>query len=199
MPEAEFWLTCGSTYTYLALSRLDAVERASGVRFTVRPFNLGVIFAERNYFPFPPDAPKTRYMWRDIERRAKARGLPVSLPVPYPAPQPNVRRANEAAHFALRHDWGRAYLLASYRAWFGSGLGPGTPENMRRALAEAGQDADAVLAAIEAENLGGALDAATERAKALGIFGAPTFVVGGELFWGDDRLEDAVDWARGAG
>jgi 2-hydroxychromene-2-carboxylate isomerase len=136
-----------------------------------------------------------RYMWRDIERRAAAHGLPVRLPVRYPAP--SAPRANRVMLVGVREGWGPAYMRAAYRLWFGHGLGNGGEENLRAALAACGQGehVDRILAEAEGEEVVRALDAATEEARALGVFGAPTFAVGGELFWGDDHLEDAIAWA----
>lgn len=102
MPEPapiDLWLTMGSTYTYLTLMRLGPIEASTGIRFRLRPFNLRAIFDEAAYFPFPAGSPKTRYMWRDIERRAAAYGIPIRVP-------------------ALEEGWGREFALAAYRQWF---------------------------------------------------------------------------------
>ena len=91
-----------------------------------------------------------------------------------------------------------AYLGAAYRLWFGEGLGNGGEENLRAALAEAGQagEVERILALAESDEVIAALDAETDTARALGLFGSPSFVVDGEVFWGDDHLEDAIAWAR---
>src|SRR5689334_19560691 len=81
----DLWITMGSTYTYLTVMRLGEIEASTGVRFRLRPFNLQAIFDDAGYFPFPAHSPKTRYMWRDIERRAAAYGILIRAPAPYPA------------------------------------------------------------------------------------------------------------------
>lgn len=190
----DLWITCGSTYTYLTVSKLADAERAHDVSFTLRPFYLGQIFNEMGRWPFPDGAEKTKYMWRDIERRAAALGLSPKLPAPYPAPKTVL--ANQIAYLALKQPWGRKYLINSYKNWFENGLLPGETENLTASLSELGQDAEALLNQVETEAVHDRLVEETEVAKQLGIFGAPTFVVGNELFWGDDRLEDAVAWAK---
>ena len=87
-------------------------------------------------------------------------------------------------------------MRAAYRQWFQFGLENGGEENLRASLGEIGQDSARVTQAAAEKRTTESLAAETERAKALGIFGSPTFVVDGELFWGDDRLEDAISWLR---
>ena len=191
--EIDLWISCASTYTYLTVQRLSEQERTGEVTFRIRPFYLGKIFSDMGRWPFPDGAEKTRYMWRDIGRRAQAMGLSPNLPAPYPLPDAVL--ANQVAYHALRQDWGRSYLLSSYRHWFEGGLLPGGADNLKASLSEVGQDVDAVLAALESEAVHDRLVEETGVAVRLGIFGAPMFVVGDELFWGDDRMDDAVAWA----
>jgi len=86
-------------------------------------------------------------------------------------------------------------VRAAYRHWFQAGLENGSDENIAASLREVGQDQKRVLAAAERDDTRAALIAETKSARELGIFGSPSFVVDGELFWGDDRLQDALDWA----
>ena len=191
--EIDLWISCGSTYTYLTLNRLSEVELRHGVSFKLRPIYLGKIFEDMGRWPFPDGSEKTRYMWRDIERRASARGLSPKLPAPYPVA--NTVRANQIAYLALKEPWGRDYLLSSYRHWFEHGMLPGEMDNLSASLGEVGQDVDTLLGSIEQQSVHERLIEETVVAQKLGIFGAPTFVVGSELFWGDDRMDDAVAWA----
>ncbi|HYI83345.1 MAG TPA: DsbA family protein [Acetobacteraceae bacterium] len=87
---------------------------------------------------------------------------------------------------------------AAYRHWFERGIGNGGEENLRLALADCGQgDAiDRILALADGDEVAQELDCATEEARGLGLFGSPSFVVGKEVFWGDDHLEDAIRWAK---
>ena len=158
----DFWFTMGSTYTYLASARIEAAARAAGVPVRWRPFKNVQTLVGATQAPFAEGTAKMRYMWRDIERRAAALGLPVRLPVRYPAP--SAPRANRVMTVGAREGWGPAYMRAAYRLWFGHGLGNGGEENLRAALAACGQGehVDRILAEAEGEEVGRALDAATE-------------------------------------
>jgi 2-hydroxychromene-2-carboxylate isomerase len=190
----DFWFTMGSTYSYLSVMRLGDLERSSGIRFRWRPFHLLVILQEMKHVPFADKPAKSAYMWRDIERRAAMHGLPVSLPVPYPAKQSIM--ANLVAIVGMRQGWGVDFVRAAYRRWFQLGQETGSEPNVSESLRDIGQEPQSVLALANATDATAALIAETEVAKKLGIFGSPTFVVGRELFWGDDRLDDAISWHR---
>ena len=190
--EISLWFTAGSTYTYLTISRLERVAADYGVRFHLRPFYLGVLFKEANIFPFHEGTAKTAYMWRDIARQAKRYGLTPSLPAPYPI---DAFRANQVALAAIEQGIGLDYMRASYRAWFEDGLPPGQAENIAASFAELGRDPALVLEQAASDAIDRQLNENTDEARELGIFGSPSFMVGDELFWGDDRLEDAAKWA----
>jgi 2-hydroxychromene-2-carboxylate isomerase len=190
----DFWFTMGSTYSYLSVMRLGELERSSGVRFRWRPFHLLVILQEMKHIPFADKPAKSAYMWRDIERRAAMYGLPVSLPVPYPAKQSIM--ANLVAIVGMRQGWFVDFVRAAYRRWLQLGQETGSEPNVSESLRDIGQEPQSVLALANATDATTALMAETDVAKKLGIFGSPTFVVGHELFWGDDRLDDAIGWHR---
>jgi 2-hydroxychromene-2-carboxylate isomerase len=189
-----FWFTMGSTYTYLSVMRLGELQRSSGIQFRWRPFHLLVILQEMKHVPFADKPAKSAYMWRDIERRAAMYNLPASFPVPYPAKQSI--RANLVAIVGMRQGWGVDFVRAAYRRWFQLGQETGSEPNVSESLRDIGQEPQSVLALANATDATAALIAETEVAKKLGIFGSPTFVVGSELFWGDDRLDDAISWHR---
>jgi 2-hydroxychromene-2-carboxylate isomerase len=188
----DFWFTVGSTYTYLTVSRLHKVEEASGIHFSWRPFNARAIMQEMNNIPFATKPIKLAYMWRDVERRALKYGLPIKVPAPYPLK--NFDLAHRVAVLAELEGWCPAYVRASYRRWFVEGKEAGAEPNLSESLRELGQDPDRVIEAANAEAVGRAYDDNTREARQLSLFGAPTFVARGELFWGDDRLEDAIAW-----
>ena len=184
----DFWFTMGSTYSYLSVSRLADVERSTGVTFRWRPFHLLIILQEMKHVPFADKPTKSAYMWRDIERRAAMYGIPVKLPVPYPAKQSVV--ANLVATVGMREGWGADFARAAYRRWFQRGEETGSEPNVSERLHDIGQEPKRVLALANSENTKATLAAETDAARELGIFGSPTFTVGRELFWGDDRLAD---------
>jgi 2-hydroxychromene-2-carboxylate isomerase len=190
----DFWFTMGSTYSYLSVMRLGEIERAGGIRFRWRPFHLLVILQEMNHVPFADKPQKSAYMWRDIERRAAMYGIPAKVPAPYPAKSSIT--ANLVALSGMREGWGVDFVRAAYRHWFVLGQETGSEPNLSESLREIGRDPAKVLAAADSAQTREALAAETAAARELGIFGSPVFAVGHEIFWGDDRLEDAISWHR---
>jgi 2-hydroxychromene-2-carboxylate isomerase len=174
--------------------RLAEVERSRGIPFRWRPFSVRQIMIEMDHIPFRTKPVKAAYMWRDIERRATRYGLPSRVPAPYPLPHWDV--ANRVAVLAAAEGWVADYARATCRRWFQHGREPGTDPNLGDSPREVGQDPARVLALAGDDTIGEAYAAATEEARQLGIFGAPSFVVGSEVFWGDDRLDDAIAWHR---
>lgn len=190
----DFWFSIGSTYTYLTVMRLKALEEREGVRFNWRPFYLAKIFNEANYHPFSGKTLKTNYMWRDLERRATKHGIPINVPAPYPLPR--TAFANRLAFVGMQEGWGQDFVRASYQRWFQEGKPTGEEPNLSESLREVGQDLDRVISIAEDQSTDAALDAETISAKRLGVCGSPTFAVDSEIFWGDDHLEDALQWRK---
>lgn len=201
-PSLEFWFEFASTYSYLSVMRIEDRAAEMGVRVTWRPFLLGPIFAAQGWStsPFNLQPSKGRYMWRDLERRAARHGLPYAPRAaddPRPFPQ-NGLIAARLTQVGLAEGWGVAFAKRVYVGQFAESADISEPGALSRWAAEAGAEGDALTRANMAENKD-ALRGAVERATALGVFGAPAFTVGDELFWGDDRLEDALEWARDQG
>ena len=190
----DFWFTMGSTYSFLSVMRLAELQRSTEISFHWRPFHLLVILQEMKHVPFADKPAKMAYMWRDIERHAALYGLQARLPAPYPAKQSVV--ANLVATVGMREGWGVNFVRAAYRRWFELGQETGSEPNVSESLRDIGQEPARVLALAGSEEAKAALAAETDVARALGIFGSPTFAVGRELFWGDDRLEDAISWCH---
>lgn len=188
----DFFYFIGSTYTHLAVHRAQDAAARVGVALVWRPFSVRTLMREQNNLPFTDKPVKTAYMWRDLERRARRHGVPFTQPPPYPVDAQ--QRANRVATLAATEGWCPQFTRAAYEAWFIDAQDPGEDATLRRILGALGRDADAVLAAAEGEAVRLRYRAQTDRARALGIFGSPTFVCGEEIFWGDDRLEDALDW-----
>lgn len=195
MSRIDFWFSIGSTYTYLTVMRLHDVERQSEVTFSWHPFSVRELMLEMDNVPFVGKPAKEKYMWRDIERRASRLRIPVSLPVEYPLQ--NFDLANRVAVVATQEGWCPEYVQTTYRLWFQEGLEAGGDQNLEQSLEELGQTHNRVLDLANSPDVEAAYRDATARARSLGIFGSPSFVVdNNELFWGDDRLEDAIDWAQ---
>ena len=193
MPAVEVWIEYASTYSYLTVARIGALADARGVELEWQPFWLGPVRERQGLgMPFPEGSARAAYMWRDLERRAQRLGIPWRRPEQYPV---NSLPWARVALVGAREGWCRAFTQEAFRLHWVEGRLIGTEGNMRSALATAGQDVDRVLAIASSPEGKEALKQQTEKALSRGIFGAPSFVVGGELFWGDDRLEEALEWA----
>jgi len=198
MAEVEFWYEFGSTYSYPAAMRIErlAADAAVGVRW--RPFLLGPIFKAYgwNDSPFNIFATKGRYMWRDLTRICAADGLALKLP-PVSFPQNGLK----AARLALigEHDgWTPAFTRAVFAANYAEQKDIANEGTLREILAALTVAADAAFAAANALDNKEALKRQTAEAASRGLFGAPSFTIGDELFWGNDRLEAALAWAQRA-
>ena len=195
MKEIQFWFSIGSTYTYLSVTRIGDVAKETGASFSWQPFSVRKIMREMDNVPFPPSKKvKVDYMWRDIERRAQDYGFSAQVPAPYPLAEFDL--ANRVAVLAMQEGWCEDYVQATYRRWFLDGEEAGGEPNLPQTLSEIGQDLARVLDLANSPDLEAAYLEQTARAQELGIFGSPSFIVDGELFWGDDRLEDAIRWAQ---
>jgi 2-hydroxychromene-2-carboxylate isomerase len=193
MKEIEFWFSIGSTYTYLSVARLSALSREINVMFSWQPFSVRKIMQEMDNIPFPPTKKaKADYMWRDIKRRAQRYGFSADVPAPYPLTEFDL--ANKIAVLGMQEGWCVDYVYATYRRWFQEGLEAGSEPNISDSLTEIGQDPKRVLKSVESDSIEKAYSDQTDIAREKGIFGSPTCIVDGELFWGDDRIEDAVWW-----
>ena len=195
MPRLEFWFEFGSTYTYPAAMRIARLAEAAGVIVDWKPFLLGPIFRDLGWSdsPFNLQPVKGKYMWRDLERTCAALSIPFVRPAKFP------RNGLLAARVACRFDsepWMPAFAQAVFRANFAEDREISDPAVVLARLNGLGLDGARLLAQAQTDESKAKLRAQTERAKNLGIFGAPTFFVGEEMFWGNDRLEQALAWAR---
>ncbi|HVP60118.1 MAG TPA: 2-hydroxychromene-2-carboxylate isomerase [Myxococcaceae bacterium] len=190
----DFWFDLASPYSALAALRIADVARGLDVRW--HPFLLGPIFQAQgwNDSPFNLFPAKGRWMWRDVPRRAARRGITVRQPSRFPR---HSVLASRVALVALGEGWGEDCVRATYRAEFAGDADIADPGVMAGIVSALGREGAAVVSRAVSQPVKDALRAATEQAARQGIFGAPTFLIDGELFWGDDRLEDAVAWARG--
>lgn len=196
MQAIDFWIEYGSTYTYLTVARIGRLAADAGVEVRWQPFLVMPIMAELGLTqgPFLPYPSKTAYMWRDIERRANRHAVPYQRPSTYPV---NSLLTARIACVAAEEGWCRAFTEGVFALHWTQNILIGSEENIARTLTALGQAPDAVIARAQTVPVKDRLKQQTERARSLGIFGAPSFTVGSELFWGDDRLEEAIEWARG--
>jgi|SRR5215471_2595166 len=192
-PPIDFWFSIGSMYTFLAVMRLPEVAAKSSTTFRWRPFSVRAIMIEMDNLPRNKPL-KLAYMWRDLERRAQAHGIPYRRQPSYPLQ--NFDLANRIAVVGADEGWCAHYTRAAYHRWFVDHDEAGSDSNNRATLREIGQDPERVVRRASSDEIAARYTTATDEARKLGIFGAPTFVIGKELFWGDDRLDDAIAWQR---
>jgi len=192
--QLDFFYFLGSTYTYLSVNRASELARREGVQLNWRPFSVRTLMREQNNSPFAGKPLKTRYMWRDIERRAGRFAIPFAGAVKYPIDAREL--ANHVATLAVMEGWGAEFTQAAYAAWFVEGRDPGEIDTLRGILSRLKRNGDDVIASAGGDGVLKQYAAETLIARELGIFGSPTFVCGQEIFWGDDRLEDAIAWCK---
>jgi 2-hydroxychromene-2-carboxylate isomerase len=197
MPKIDFWYDYSSTYSYLAASRIGPLAEAGGIEVRWRPFLLGPVFKAVGLNASPAEVYpiKGKYAWRDMERLTLRYGLPkFKLPEPFPTNSLLAARTALVLSDAERP----AFSRAVYHAEFAEGREIGERALIADILKRLGHDAEAVIAATGEQATKDKLRAQTEEAQRLGMFGAPNFVTeDGEWFWGNDRLEQALEWARG--
>src|SRR5262245_19319681 len=196
MAAMEFWYEFGSTYSYPATMRIEALAANSGVGLRWRPFLLGPIFQTLgwNDSPFNIFAANGRYMWRDLTRVCEAEGLPLKLP-PAKFPQ-NELKAARLALAGMGEGWTPSFTRAVFTANYAEQKDISEEATLRPILDALGVDGEAALAAANTSENKDALRRQTKEAASRGLFGAPSFTIGDELFWGNDRLEAAIEWAK---
>ena len=190
----EFWFEFASSYSYPAAMRVEELVQRRGHRLVWRPFLLGPIFAKQgwNDSPFNLYPAKGQYMWRDLHR------LCASLQIPFRRPSQFPRNGLWAARITARFSdepWVPEFVRTVYQANFAHDLDIAAEAVLRDCLHGVVPDADATLSAARDEESKAVLRRQTEHAVEIGVFGAPSFVVGQELFWGNERLEAALTFA----
>jgi 2-hydroxychromene-2-carboxylate isomerase len=192
----DFWFDFASTYSYPAAARIRPLAAEAGITVRFRPFLLGPIFKAQGWdtSPFNLYPAKGRHMWRDLERICEDLGLPFRRPEPFPQ---NSLLAARVAMAGLTKGWGEDFCVAVYRAQFAEGRRIDDPAALGAILESLGADARTAFDAAQSDANKLALRQQTEAAQRLGLFGAPSFVTAsGEVFWGNDRLEQALRWAK---
>ena len=194
MRKIEFWYSIGSTYTYLSTQRLAQIETEYEVVFEWCPFSVRSRMIEMENVPFMAEKKRDKidYMWRDVQRRANFYGFNAKVPAPYPLKEFDL--ANKVAILGKDQGWIKEYTILTYKKWFLEHLEPGSEPNLSSTLKEIGLDSDNVIKQAQTDEIEQKYLKNTEMAKNKGIFGSPTFIVENEVFWGDDRCEDAIKW-----
>ncbi len=191
----EFWFEFASTYSYPAAMRVERVAGEAGQGVSWKPFLLGPLFQAQQGLtdsPFNAVPIKGQYMWRDLARVCEADGLPLKQPAAFPQNGLKAARLTLALPEAARP----GFVRAVYTANFAEGALISDETVLTRILDRLGHDPDALLAAAVSDRVKAELKQNTDMAAARNVFGAPTFFTpDGEMFWGNDRLDQAAAWA----
>lgn len=191
-----FWYEFASTYSYPAAMRIERLAAEAGVAVAWRPLLIGPLFHEQQGLtdsPFNTYPVKGAYMWRDLERVCDLEGLPLRHPSQFPR---NGLLAARVAIVGLEDGWTPAFSQAVYQANFVDDLDISDPAVLASLIESVGAGPDHVLAAAQSDPVKARLKDHVAEARRQGVFGAPSFVTAdGELFWGNDRLEQALRWA----
>lgn len=190
----EFWFEFGSNYSYLSVMRIEDAASRHGVRVEWQPFLLGPIFKSFGWdnSPFVLQKQKGAYMWKDMYRQCRKYDIPWRVPSEFP----------RLGVLPLR-----VTLIGAEKPWMGDFCKQimllnfyedrdiNSKESVRDVLERLGLPAGEIIESAQKEPVKQRLREQTETARRKEIFGAPTFFVDREMFWGNDRLDDALAWA----
>ena len=189
----EFFWDSASPYTYLAATQIEALARRTAAVVDWKPFLLGKAFeATGNRAPASIPA-KGKYLFDDLRRWAKLYGVPFGFPKVFPVASVTSLRIACALPAEQRGEWARAVMTY----YWSKDADIGQREVLKSVLTELGWDADKLLAAAQDQVNKDALRANTDEAIKRGVFGAPSFFVDGQMFWGNDRLMHLEEFLNG--
>ncbi len=182
----DFYWDVGSTNTYFALFLLPDVLARTGAVVRYHPFNLGVVFRKHGYALEQEPRAKMSHRGRDLARWAELTGLPFRVPSPFPIKTSRALRGSIAMR---RRKLEEEYIRAIFRAYWERGVNVADYEALRPIAAELGVDPGEFERESESDAARAELIRSTDEGLERGAFGAPTFFVGDEMFWGKDRLD----------
>jgi 2-hydroxychromene-2-carboxylate isomerase len=187
----EFWFDFASNYSYLSVMRIEQTAARLGVIIQWRPFLLGPIFKSFGWStsPFVLQTWKTEYVWRDMARQCRKYGLAWTRPTTFP--RASLLPARVALVGADR-PWMGEYCRRVMQLNFASDQDIDSAAALSKVLAQLGLPAQDIIAEAQGDANKLRLRNQTELARTKGVFGAPTFLVGEEMLWGNDRLDDAL-------
>lgn len=196
VPEIEIWFDLASPYSYLSVMRIDDLAERARVAVRWRPFLLGAIFKSFGWdnSPFVLQKEKGAYMWQDMARQCRKQNIPWTRPSTFPR---HPVLAARVALYGADAPWIGAFCRGVMLRNFAHDQDIATEADVSDVLNALVLPAATILAAAQSDENKSRLREQTDRAKSLGIFGAPTFFVRGEMYWGNDRLDDAIACARG--
>ncbi len=195
-PVMDFWFDFASVYSFLASMRIAPLAEAAGVSVRWRPFLLGPIFAAQGMqdSPFNLFPAKGKHMIRDVQRNADEIGVGFQWPSVFPQ---SAVLASRVALVGLKEGWGEDFCRAVFHAEYAENRIISEQAVIGDILTKLKVPVDAAFASAQTDEIKAVLRENTAEAQKLGFFGAPTFTTAdGELFWGNDRLEQALRWAK---
>ncbi len=189
----EFWYEFASTYSYLSVMRIEELAERNQIKIIWKPFLLGPIFKEQGWddSPFNIYPAKGHYMWKDMGRRTQQIGLSFKKPTVFPR---NGLLATRIAFCGSKESWCPTFTKRVFEANFVHDQDIGNIETLKAILESLKLDAESIIDLSQNQENRALLREQTTTVQQLGIFGAPSFIVKNELFWGDDRLENAIDF-----
>lgn len=195
-PHLEFWFEFGSQYSYLSVMRIEQAARRHGIAVQWRPFLLGPIFRTFGWStsPFVLQKEKGEYAWKDLARQCRKYALPWAKPSQFPR---SAMLPHRVALLGAQEDWGPGFCREIMLLNFARDREVDSVEVVTEVLHGLGLGAGRIIEAAQADENKRRLRDQTEQAQRLGIFGAPTFLVQGEMFWGNDRLDEAIEFCAG--
>jgi len=196
MKQIEFFYDFSSPYSYLASTQMEGLEKRTGVPVLWRPFALGFVFKETGNAMTASVPAKGKYMIKDLKRWAEFYGIPLKWPSIFPLKSFPALRAALAAE---EHGKLRELSLALFHAYWAENQDPTQPEKIKQLAGKLGLPGEKILARAEDQEIKDKLRVNTAEAVKRGAFGAPTFFVGEEMFWGNDRLEMVERYLRSVG
>jgi 2-hydroxychromene-2-carboxylate isomerase len=191
--QLDLYFDFSSPYSYLAVARVDKLAAAHEIKVQLIPVVLGAIFNRLGWqsSPFLAQPRKLAYMWQDVKRQAKKYSLEFEQPTQFPIGSIlPARIATAFSHAPWLHD----FCVQVFKAYFARNKDISNPETIEKILKQMDLDPQEILPRASSQETKDQLKLITERADGLQIFGAPSFIVHDQLFWGDDRLEDAIDF-----
>ena len=196
MKKIEIWFSLGSTYTFLLIMRVRQQINKHNLVVDYRPFNLREVMTAMNNFPFSKEKkPKLKYMWRDIERRAQKYKIgKIKRNINFPIKNANI--ANKIAICAYKNNFLLQYLEETYRLWFFKNIEPGSLLSLKTTFKNLNKNLEEAIYLSKTKAIEKDYKKNTSLAIKTGVFGSPTFLIGKEIFFGDDRLEDAIIYAK---
>ncbi len=195
-PTLQFWFEFASTYSYLSALRIEELAKVHNCKIEWKPFLLGPVFKAQNWndSPFNIYPAKGNYMWKEMERFSKKYGFFFRKPSRFPQ---NGLLAARIACAAQDTPWIADFVKQVYRANFEKDEDISQEPVLEKILRELHLNSKEIFDQANTELNKTQLRKQTDQALSLGIFGAPSFIANGELFWGNDRLEEALVFAAG--